>query len=122
MYGMKALAGGHLVGDMLDAIKYVRIIPGMHSVSVGVTTLEELNLQIRIFNDEEIDPACLVGLKSKKLPKVIPFLCKSCNACIEACPNDALVMEDKVPVVIPNKCVICGYCTPVCPEFAIRLK
>jgi aryl-alcohol dehydrogenase-like predicted oxidoreductase len=122
MYGMKALAGGHLVGDMLDAIRYVRSIAGMQSVSVGVTTVEELNLQIRIFNDEEIDPASLVGLKKKKLPKVIPFLCKACNACIEVCPNDALVMEDNVPVVIPDKCVICGYCTPVCPEFAIRLK
>jgi predicted aldo/keto reductase-like oxidoreductase len=128
IYAMKALAGGHLVSDMLDAIGFVRAIPGMQAVSVGVTTMDELNLQLRIFNDEIIDPASLVGLKATKQLKVIPFLCKSCEICVKGCPNNALSMRpgagtaDKVPVPDPEKCVLCGYCTPICPEFAIRLK
>jgi aryl-alcohol dehydrogenase-like predicted oxidoreductase len=122
MYAMKALAGGHLVGEMLDAIGYVRAIPGMHAVSVGITTMEELNLQMRIFNDEDIDPALFAGLKANKQLKIIPFLCTSCGTCVNSCPNGALSLVDKVPVADPQKCVLCGYCTPRCPEFAIRLK
>ena len=122
LYGMKALAGGHLVEDMLDAIAFVRDIPGMQSVSIGVTSIEEANLQFRIFNGEKIDPASLGGLKAKKQIKVMDFLCKSCGACVKACPNNALAFDGKIPAADPRKCVLCGYCTPVCPEFAIRLK
>lgn len=122
MYAMKVLAGGHLVSDILDAVSYARAIPGMHAVSVGVTTMEELNLQIRIFNDEEIDTSGLAALKAKKQLKIMPFLCIACGACVKACPNGALSIVDKVAAADPDKCVLCGYCTPNCPEFAIRLK
>ena len=122
MYAMKVLAGGHLVSDILDAISYARAIPGMHAVSVGVTTVEELNLQLRIFNDEGIDASDLAALKAKKQLKFMPFLCTSCGACVKSCPNGALSLVDKIPSADPNKCVLCGYCTPICPEFAIRLK
>ena len=122
LYAMKALSGGHLVNDMLDAIGYVRAIPGMQAVSVGVSTIEELDLQLRIFNDEKIDPAFLAGLKSRKQIKVVSLLCSSCGTCVRNCPNSALSMIDNVPVVDPSKCVLCGYCTPACPQFAIRLK
>jgi aryl-alcohol dehydrogenase-like predicted oxidoreductase/NAD-dependent dihydropyrimidine dehydrogenase PreA subunit len=121
MYAMKALAGGTFVSDMLNAIAWVRAIPGMHAVSVGVTTMEELQLQVRIFNDEKIDPASLAGLKSTKLLKIMHLLCTSCGSCIKACPNGALSPTDKLPAVDYTKCVLCGYCTPYCPEFAIRL-
>jgi predicted aldo/keto reductase-like oxidoreductase len=121
MYAMKALAGGHLVGDMLNAIGYVRAIPGMHAVSIGVVSVEELRLQLRIFNDEKIEPESLVNLKDQKKLKIMTNLCKACGDCVKGCPNGALRMEDK-PVVDPDKCVLCGYCTPICPEFAIRLK
>jgi len=136
LYAMKVLSGGYLVSDMLDSINYVRAIPGMQAVSVGVVTMEELDLQLRIFNDEKIDPASLAGLKSNKQLKIIPFLCNSCGTCAKNCPNGAISMIEKVPegksdpaaprrlipVPDPAKCVLCGYCTPACPEFAMRLK
>ena len=121
MYAMKALAGGNLVGDMLDAIRFVRNIPGMQAVAVGVTTAEELDLQIRIFNDENIDPAVLPGMKAKKQLKIMSY-CNSCGSCVKACPNGALSLTEKLPIVNVKKCVLCGYCTPVCPMFSIRLK
>ena len=122
MYAMKALAGGHLVGDMLDAISCVRAIPGMQAVSVGVVSMEELNLQLKIFNNEEVDPSGLSDLKAKKQLRIMPALCSSCGTCVKNCPNGALYFENKTPVADPKKCVLCGYCTPICPEFAIRLK
>ncbi|MCL1873475.1 MAG: aldo/keto reductase [Clostridiales bacterium] len=122
MYAMKALAGGHLAGDMPDAVNYVRSIPGIDAVSIGVVTLEELSLQLKIFNDEKIDPAILAKTKAQKQLKILPNLCSSCGTCIKYCPNGALSFEGKLPAPDPKKCVFCGYCTPVCPEFAIRVK
>jgi aryl-alcohol dehydrogenase-like predicted oxidoreductase/NAD-dependent dihydropyrimidine dehydrogenase PreA subunit len=121
MYAMKALAGGSLIGEMLEAIKYVREIPGMQATSIGVVKKNELDLQLRIFNDEKIDPACLAGLKTSKQLIIVPFICNGCGTCIKTCPNDAISMIEKKAVSDPGKCVLCGYCTPVCPEFAIRL-
>ena len=121
MFAMKALAGGHLVGELLDAIGYVRAIPGMEVVSIGVITMEELELQLQIFNDEKIDPVILAGLKAKKKLKIVPSLCKACGLCIKSCPNDALSMAEPIPAVDREKCVLCGYCTPSCTQFAIRL-
>ena len=121
MYAMKALAGGHLVGEMLDAIAYVRAIPGLEVVSMGVVAMEELALQLRIFNDEKIDPASLAHLKASKQLKIVPSLCKPCGICATKCPNGAISMIDNFPVVDRVICVLCGYCTPTCPQFAIRL-
>jgi len=121
MFAMKALAGGHLVGELLDAIGYVRAIPGMEVVSVGVVKEEELDLQLRIFNGEKIDPASLAGLKASKQLKIVPSLCKSCWLCVDSCPNGALSKGETVPHVDKGNCVLCGYCTPACPQFAIRL-
>lgn len=122
MYGMKALAGGHLAGDMLDAVNYVRSVPGIDAVSIGVVSREELSLQLKIFNEEMIDPTLLFRTKAQKQIKILPNLCSSCGACIKYCPNGALSFAGKFPAPDPQKCVFCGYCTPVCPEFAIRVK
>ena len=121
IYAMKALAGGRLIGELEASINYVRDIKGISSVAVGMISEDELELNIKIFNNEEISQE-LFYKKIKPTKKLfISSFCKGCGTCVKACPNNALSLENGKAVVDHKLCILCGYCNPVCPEFAIRL-
>ena len=51
--------------------------------------------------------------------------CSGCSICMEACPADTILFEDKKPRLKPrerNECMACGDCVAICPEGAIRLS
>lgn len=51
--------------------------------------------------------------------------CTGCGICVEACPADSLLMEDKKARMKPpgeNQCMFCGDCVAICPTAAIRMK
>ena len=50
--------------------------------------------------------------------------CRGCisHRCIEACPKDAISIEDKHAVVDKSKCIECGKCTQACPYNAMILQ
>ncbi len=121
LYAMKALAGGHLIGQLEEAFNFVRNIKGISSVAVGMVNQEELELNLKIFNDENISQE-LPTQKIKPSKRLfILSLCKGCGTCVKTCPNNALSLENGKAVVDHKLCILCGYCNPVCPEFAIRL-
>jgi NAD-dependent dihydropyrimidine dehydrogenase PreA subunit len=50
--------------------------------------------------------------------------CSGCSICVEACPADSILFEDKKPLLKPrdtNECMACGDCVAICPEDAIRV-
>lgn len=117
---MKSLAGGNLLGEIKAAFSFVRNIDGITSVAVGMSNVDEVRVNIGLFNDEDIMESDLDRLRSTKQLFVARF-CTGCGTCVKACPNEALeVIEGKV-VVDKNNCILCGYCNPICPEFALRL-
>jgi aryl-alcohol dehydrogenase-like predicted oxidoreductase/ferredoxin len=121
LYAMKALGGGHLINQLEEAFNFVRNIKGISSLAVGMVSPEELELNIKIFNDEEI-PKGLFTQKIKPSKRLfISTFCKGCGTCVKTCPNNALSLENGKAVVDRKLCILCGYCNPVCPEFAIRL-
>jgi aryl-alcohol dehydrogenase-like predicted oxidoreductase len=121
LYAMKALAGGHLIDKLKDAFDYVRAIKGISSVAVGMLTPQELELNMKLFNNEEVDEK-LFGTRKKTNKKLmVSVFCKGCGTCVRTCPNHALSLKDGKAVVDHKLCLLCGYCNPVCPEFAIRL-
>jgi predicted aldo/keto reductase-like oxidoreductase len=121
LYAMKALGGGHLINQLEEAFNFVRNIKGISSLAVGMVSSEELELNLKIFNDEEI-PKGLFTQKIKPSKKLfISTFCKGCGTCVKTCPNNALSLENGKAVVDRKLCILCGYCNPVCPEFAIRL-
>ncbi|MEW6623324.1 MAG: aldo/keto reductase [Bacillota bacterium] len=121
LYAMKVLAGGNLVGELLDAVNFVRDIKGIDCVSMGMINMEELELNLKIFNNEEIVPDMLPAAVNAKKLFIFETFCKKCGACVDTCPNGALYMGEDSVKVKHDECLLCAYCYPVCPEFAIRM-
>jgi aryl-alcohol dehydrogenase-like predicted oxidoreductase/ferredoxin len=121
LYAMKALGGGHLIDQLEEAFNFVRNIKGISSLAVGMVSPEELELNIKIFNDEEIPKGLFTQKIKPKKRLFISSFCKGCGTCVKICPNNALSLENGKAVVDHKLCLLCGYCNPVCPEFAIRL-
>ncbi|KAA0004943.1 MAG: ferredoxin [Thermoplasmata archaeon] len=46
--------------------------------------------------------------------------CTGCGTCAEACPVDAIKVEDKAEIDAET-CIECGTCVDECPENAISL-
>ena len=47
--------------------------------------------------------------------------CVGCEACVSACPNEAISMQDGVAHVDEGACIDCGICVDECPNEAISL-
>jgi NAD-dependent dihydropyrimidine dehydrogenase PreA subunit len=48
-------------------------------------------------------------------------VCKASGDCVEACPTDAIKIENDKAVVDPDLCADCGGCERVCPTKAIKV-
>jgi ferredoxin len=118
---MKALGGGHLIDQLEEAFNFVRNIKGISSLAVGMVSSEELELNLKIFNAEEIPKGLFTQKIKPKKRLFISTFCEGCGTCVKICPNNALSLENGKAVVNHKLCLLCGYCNPVCPEFAIRL-
>jgi len=42
-----------------------------------------------------------------------------CQDCVEACPVDAIYLDNKIPVIDQSSCINCGACIGQCPTLAI---
>jgi len=79
-------------------------------------------------------PCCCAGLKALTQkgsyrerhfnpifePVIDADSCTACEACVERCPVDAIVVEDTAKVD-RDKCLGCGLCAGPCPVEAIRM-
>jgi len=122
VYAMKALAGGNLIADALSSLEYVRHLPGVHGVAVGMLSEAEIDANIALFSGEAPDYETWRVLQSRQRRlKIMEDFCKGCGQCVPACASGALsVIEGKVRVDEDN-CILCGYCAAACPEFIIRV-
>ncbi len=62
------------------------------------------------------------GERKGWIPVVDEELCDLCDACVEACPNDALRHEGDLIKHIPMNCEFCGICVSACPTRAIEFQ
>lgn len=121
IYGMKALGGGHLLNRAQEAINYVRSLPFMDTVALGMQSYEEIDVNVALFSDEQ--PAKEPLEKTQRAPRklLIENWCIGCGACVKRCGQKALKVRRGKVVVDYQRCVRCGYCASVCPEFCIKV-
>jgi heterodisulfide reductase subunit A-like polyferredoxin len=48
--------------------------------------------------------------------------CSACAECVEACPLEAITVQEKVAVVDDQTCGDCGACVDACPNEAISVS
>jgi NAD-dependent dihydropyrimidine dehydrogenase PreA subunit len=46
-------------------------------------------------------------------------LCAGCGACVEACPNEAILLKGNIATIDVRRCDQCGVCLEVCPTGAL---
>lgn len=52
-----------------------------------------------------------------------PELCRGCGSCLEVCPHQVFVMQDKKAAIRDrDDCIECGACARNCPYGAIAVK
>ncbi len=121
IYGMKALGGGHLLGQVEEAIAYVRNLPFMDAVALGMQSFEEIDVNTALFADER--PNARAIEKSRKAPRklMIHDWCIGCGNCEKRCGQRAIIVKEGKAQVDLEKCVRCGYCAVTCPEFCIKV-
>ena len=58
-----------------------------------------------------------IGIIGACAPVVTEEPCSMCEACVEACKEDAIFLdpEKEAPLINDNLCLKCGKCMPVCP-------
>ena len=69
LYAMKALAGGYFISRIEEALNFVRNLENIHVVAVGMVNQRELDMNLKIFNNEKIDKSTLEqqAIQRKKL-------------------------------------------------------
>lgn len=120
IYAMKPLGGGNLIKEATSAFNFVKDIPYIHSIAIGLQSIEEINANISLLEKGYIDEDLKKDLKNKNRKLIVADYCIGCGKCEARCKQDGIkIIEGRA---IPNeKCILCGYCATVCPEFCIKV-
>ena len=119
VYGMKILAGGHLIPHVEEAFKFIRSID-IDSVAVGMQSREEIDCNISLI-ETGIYPEVLkekIGMKKRKL--IVADYCRACGNCVKICKHNGMELVEG-QAQANEKCILCGYCARYCPDFCIKV-
>jgi aryl-alcohol dehydrogenase-like predicted oxidoreductase/NAD-dependent dihydropyrimidine dehydrogenase PreA subunit len=119
VYAMKALGGGSLYADALAAISYVRALPGVTAVALGMGSPADVYANCALFSQGAF-PADYRPEQSRRRLHLEPW-CSGCGLCTEHCPQGALSLAAGKAVIAAEKCVLCGYCVARCPDFNLKV-
>jgi predicted aldo/keto reductase-like oxidoreductase len=121
VYSMKPFGGGNLLNSYDECMDFVLGLPYVHSIAVGMQSIEEVKMNICRFEGGKISDELKETITARGKHLHIDYWCEGCGRCIERCGQGALSMVNGKVTVDKEKCVLCGYCGSVCPQFAIKI-
>lgn len=121
IYAMKALAGGHLRQEACDAIRFVLDSPGVTAVAIGIQSVEELRVNVRVCEGLKPMTEDLRMTRQVQRRLHVENWCMGCGKCVARCPFGAIVLHEDRAEVRFDQCMVCGYCSQVCPEVALKV-
>lgn len=121
IYGMKVLAGGHLINNAPAAFAFINELNCVDAVAVGMQSLAEVKMNLALLAGLPPPPdlESQISLEERRLR--IAGWCQGCGRCVAKCGFNALTVINGRVEVDPSKCVRCGYCARVCPEFCLKI-
>jgi predicted aldo/keto reductase-like oxidoreductase len=125
LYAMKVFGGGHLGGEPQKALDFIRGIPEVPAMALGMSSRAEVDYNVRYVSDlpVEAETADLVAGRQRRLH--IADWCEGCGGCLVYCPSQALSLEEREERVKARvdleRCVLCGYCGRGCPHFCLKI-
>lgn len=120
IYGMKPLGGGHLIKNVEESFNFVKNIPYIDSIAIGMQSTDEIDANIHLLEHGYIPKDITDRLKRKNRKLIVGDYCVGCGNCEKRCQQNGITVIDSK--AIPNeKCILCGYCATVCPEFCIKV-
>ncbi|MBD3225786.1 MAG: RnfABCDGE type electron transport complex subunit B [Caldithrix sp.] len=65
---------------------------------------------------------CWAAMLVADTTKACAFACLGLGSCVEACPFDAMHLENGIVVIDDEKCTGCGICIPTCPKNILHMR
>lgn len=116
IFAMKALAGGHLLGNYKEALNFVLSLP-IDSLAIGMQSKEEIDANVQAVHYGKTP---FHEVKKKRHLVIDPY-CIGCGNCVARCQQKALSLVDGKARVDETKCVLCSYCVRACEDFYIKV-
>jgi len=120
IYGMKPLGGGHLIQSIEEAFDFVRKIPYIHSIAIGMQSYDEVDADVSLMENGYIREELKKSLRNINRRLIVHDYCQGCGNCVKRCQQGGITLVDGQATPNDN-CILCGYCATVCPEFCIKV-
>ncbi|NMA14177.1 MAG: 4Fe-4S binding protein [Clostridia bacterium] len=121
IYGMKAIGGGNLGGQVKEALDWAFNLDMAHSFAVGMKSIAEVRVNVAWLLGQKPSRGDLEKVLFRRKMLHIEDWCQGCGKCTELCPQQALSIVNKRAVVDEKKCLLCGYCARACRDFCIKV-
>lgn len=121
IYAMKVFGGGHLASTPDEAIDFVRHIPGIQAMALGMSSVAEVEYNLLLLEGKDIPEQLRYAVQHRVRKLYIADWCQGCGKCIDHCPQTALYLEHGQARVTAHKCILCGYCGRYCPHFCLKI-
>lgn len=121
VYAMKVFGGGHLAADPEKAVSFIRSIPWIQAMALGMSSILEVDFNLALLKGEVIPDHLRNTVLHRERKLYIADWCQGCGKCVEGCPQDALYIEEDQACLQADKCILCGYCGRYCPHFCLKI-
>ncbi|MGI5901338.1 MAG: aldo/keto reductase [Desulfitobacteriia bacterium] len=121
MYAMKVFGGGHLASEPEKAVNYIKGIPGIQAMALGMSSRAEVDYNLALCSNRPVPEATRKAVLYRERKLYIADWCQGCGKCIASCPQNALALIDDRAVVKDEHCILCGYCGRACEHFCLKI-